>query len=226
MSIEPPVRVLHIDENLYHKTAVLRACYWFTDRCYLFATRTAPGLLDVQMRAKSVRGGGRGYQNGGPLFANFSPRLSLFSDHLRTVLAVKGSLRRAQQRRALDGSGPFRTTLLRRGNAHSERLPWQGTTSPPFWYPFSPPPTVSRLLVFSWGLSRCGGARAHSPLPPPAHRRNPRQAWLPRLAAHQHARDRRLGTARGCRPCAGGALPRLVLAGRFPYRSWPETVPR
>src|ERR1019366_1449529 len=27
------------------------------------------------------------------------------------------------------------------GKAHSERLPWQGTTSPPFWYPFSPPPT-------------------------------------------------------------------------------------
>src|ERR1022692_5230453 len=62
-----------------------------------------------------VRGGGRGYQNGGPPFANLSPRLSLFSDHLRTVLAVKGSLRRARQRRALDGSGPFLTTLLRRG---------------------------------------------------------------------------------------------------------------
>ena len=28
------------------------------------------------------------------------------------------------------------------GKAHSERLPWQGTTSPPFWYPFSPPPTA------------------------------------------------------------------------------------
>jgi His-Xaa-Ser system protein HxsD len=53
MSVEPPVRVLHIDENLYHKTAVLRACYWFTDRCYLFVTRTAPGLIDVQIRAKS-----------------------------------------------------------------------------------------------------------------------------------------------------------------------------
>src|ERR1017187_5179594 len=58
----------------------------------------------------AVRGGGRGYQNGGPLFANHSPRLSLFTDHLRTVLAVKGSLRRAQQRRALDRSGPFGTT--------------------------------------------------------------------------------------------------------------------
>ena len=43
----------------------------------------------------------------GPRFANSSPRLSLNCDHLRTVLAVKGSLRRAQQRRALDRSGPF-----------------------------------------------------------------------------------------------------------------------
>ena len=56
---------------------------------------------------RGVRGGGRGYHFGGPRFAELSPRLSLFSDHLRTVLAVKGSLRRAQQRRALDGSGPF-----------------------------------------------------------------------------------------------------------------------
>jgi His-Xaa-Ser system protein HxsD len=53
MSVETPVRVLHIDEGLYHKTAVLRACYWFTDRCYLFVTRTAPGLLDVQIRPKA-----------------------------------------------------------------------------------------------------------------------------------------------------------------------------
>ena len=35
--------------------------------------------------------------------------LSLLTDHLRTVLAVKGSLRRAQQRRALDCSGPFQS---------------------------------------------------------------------------------------------------------------------
>src|ERR1017187_7532704 len=73
-----------------------------------------------------VRGGGRGYQNGGPPFANLSPRLSLFSDHLRTFLAVKGSLRRAQQRRALDGSGPFRTTLLRRGKGSLRTAPLAG----------------------------------------------------------------------------------------------------
>src|ERR1039457_3654192 len=41
--------------------------------------------------SSSVRGGGRGYRFGGPPFAYISPRLSLFSDHLRTVLAVKGS---------------------------------------------------------------------------------------------------------------------------------------
>jgi AraC family transcriptional activator FtrA len=46
----------------------------------------------------------------GPLcsasFAGLSPRLSLLANDLRTVLAVKGPLRRAQQRRALDGCGP------------------------------------------------------------------------------------------------------------------------
>lgn len=52
MLVEAPVRVLHIDENLYHKTAVMRACYWFTDRCYLFLERPAPGLIDVHIRPK------------------------------------------------------------------------------------------------------------------------------------------------------------------------------
>ena len=37
---------------------------------------------------------------------SFAP-LSLLPHRLRTVLAAKGSLRRAQQRRALDRSGPF-----------------------------------------------------------------------------------------------------------------------
>ena len=39
-------------------------------------------------------------------------RLSLFGDDRRTVLAVKGSLRRTQRRRALDRSGPFVTHSL------------------------------------------------------------------------------------------------------------------
>jgi len=41
--------------------------------------------------------------------------LSLLLDFLRTVLAVKGSLRRAKLRRALDGSGPFRRIFLTGG---------------------------------------------------------------------------------------------------------------
>src|ERR1017187_4171186 len=41
------------------------------------------------------------------------------------------------------------------GKAHSELLPWQGTTSPPFWYPFSPPPTSggrTRSLPVVWPI--------------------------------------------------------------------------
>ena len=53
MSHAAPERVLHIDETLYHKSVVLRACYWFTDRCYLFVARSQPGVLDVTVRAKS-----------------------------------------------------------------------------------------------------------------------------------------------------------------------------
>jgi His-Xaa-Ser system protein HxsD len=53
MSVEAPIRILSIDESLYHRTAVLRACYWFTDRCYLFVARTAPGALEVHIRPKS-----------------------------------------------------------------------------------------------------------------------------------------------------------------------------
>lgn len=42
--------------------------------------------------------------------------LSLFAQHLRTVLAVKASLRRAF-RRDLDGCGPFRKDVLLRGKS-------------------------------------------------------------------------------------------------------------
>jgi hypothetical protein len=38
------------------------------------------------------------------------------------------------------------------GKAHSERLPWQGTTSPPFWYPFRrhrQPDTTKPLWIYS-----------------------------------------------------------------------------
>ena len=55
-------------------------------------------------------GGGQGATTfGSHLASPARNRLSLFGDGRRTVLAVKGSLRRAQQRRALDRSGPFVT---------------------------------------------------------------------------------------------------------------------
>lgn len=65
---------------------------------------------------------GEGTKGADRLSPIFRPRLSLFSDHLKTVLAVKGSLLRAQQRRALDG---FRAVpdnhFSAEENAHSER---------------------------------------------------------------------------------------------------------
>lgn len=44
---------IDIDESLYHSQAVLRTCYWFTDRCYVFVIREAPGHLKVRFRAKA-----------------------------------------------------------------------------------------------------------------------------------------------------------------------------
>ena len=101
-----------------------------------------------------VRGAGRGYQNGGTPFATLSPRLSLFSDHLRTVLAVKGSLRGAQQRRALDGSGRFRTTLLRRGKGSLRTAPLAGDRFAAILVPFfAATDTAARVFrIFVGGI--------------------------------------------------------------------------
>ena len=59
-SQEPVLRTedevcLIVDETVYSREAVLRACYWFTDRCYLFVSRSGPQRLRVSIRAK--RGG-------------------------------------------------------------------------------------------------------------------------------------------------------------------------
>jgi len=48
---EDDVRLL-VDETVYSREAVLRACYWFTDRCYLFVSRPGPQRLLVSIRAK------------------------------------------------------------------------------------------------------------------------------------------------------------------------------
>src|ERR1035437_3216061 len=84
---------------------------------------------------------------------HLSPRLSLFSDHLRTVLAVKGSLRRAQQPRALDGSGPFRTTLLRRGKGSLRTAPLAGDLFAAILVPFfaaTPSGDILRMPRLAW----------------------------------------------------------------------------
>lgn len=52
----PDEIVVNVDETVYHLTAVLRACYWFTDRCYVFVSRPSPGFLSVHIRAKTSTG--------------------------------------------------------------------------------------------------------------------------------------------------------------------------
>jgi His-Xaa-Ser system protein HxsD len=43
---------LQISEAVYSRTALLRTCYWFTDRCYIFVTKEASGFA-VEIRAKA-----------------------------------------------------------------------------------------------------------------------------------------------------------------------------
>jgi His-Xaa-Ser system protein HxsD len=45
--------VLIVEESIYSKDALLRTCYWFTDRCYLFISRLGPNQFSVRIRAKS-----------------------------------------------------------------------------------------------------------------------------------------------------------------------------
>jgi His-Xaa-Ser system protein HxsD len=44
---------LLVDEDIYSKEALLRTCYWFTDRCYLFVSRAGPNRFSVHIRAKA-----------------------------------------------------------------------------------------------------------------------------------------------------------------------------
>jgi hypothetical protein len=98
--------------------------------------RNAPSLVSARhTRASSTHPNGRSPRNSPlitnhqtpvwrraqlPIYPNTNPTtslvpwlfLSLIPDVLRTVLAVKGSLRRARLRRALDRSGPFSNTPL------------------------------------------------------------------------------------------------------------------
>lgn len=44
--------VIDVDESIYNRSTVLRACYWYTDRCYVFVERKSPNILAVHMHAK------------------------------------------------------------------------------------------------------------------------------------------------------------------------------
>jgi len=46
--------VLLVDESIYSKEALLRTCYWFTDRCYLFISRLGPNQFSVRIRPKAL----------------------------------------------------------------------------------------------------------------------------------------------------------------------------
>jgi len=69
-----------------------------------------------------------------PYFVHRSPPPFPHFNRPGTVLAVKGSLRRAQQRRALDGSGPFQKNFSwDEGKAPLAKRLSDGATSLPFW---------------------------------------------------------------------------------------------
>jgi His-Xaa-Ser system protein HxsD len=48
----PEVLSFDVAEAVYSRDALLRTCYWFTDRCYVFITRT-PGTFTVHLQAKA-----------------------------------------------------------------------------------------------------------------------------------------------------------------------------
>ncbi len=41
-----------VDETIYSREAVLRACYWFTDRCHVFLSRAEAGVFSVRITVK------------------------------------------------------------------------------------------------------------------------------------------------------------------------------
>jgi His-Xaa-Ser system protein HxsD len=41
-----------VDEKIYSRGALLRTCYWFTDRCYIFISASDENRLKVHLRLK------------------------------------------------------------------------------------------------------------------------------------------------------------------------------
>ena len=60
--MEPIVRseseiTLLVDETIYSRTALLKTCYWFTNRCYIFVYRHDEQHLAVRLASKLGNGG-------------------------------------------------------------------------------------------------------------------------------------------------------------------------
>ncbi len=56
-AIHDNVLSVDVNESVYARDAVLRTAYWFTDRCYLYITRTGPGLFRVHFKPKAAKPG-------------------------------------------------------------------------------------------------------------------------------------------------------------------------
>lgn len=55
VTIDDGVALLPIDELVYSRDAVLRTCYWYTDRCYVFISRpSGKGTLLISLRMKNL----------------------------------------------------------------------------------------------------------------------------------------------------------------------------
>jgi His-Xaa-Ser system protein HxsD len=44
--------ILDVNESIYCRDAILRACYWFSDRCHSFVTQSNPGILSITLTPK------------------------------------------------------------------------------------------------------------------------------------------------------------------------------
>jgi His-Xaa-Ser system protein HxsD len=60
--VEPIVRTeseitFLVDETIYGRIAVLKTCYWFTNRCYIFVYRHDEQHLAVRLASKPGNGG-------------------------------------------------------------------------------------------------------------------------------------------------------------------------
>src|SRR5450755_70852 len=115
--------------------------------------------------ATTVRGGGRGYHFGGhvsPMFRPAFPSSAIISER-----SSPSRVRCAAPNNGAPLTAPGRSdnTFWTEGKAHAERPIGQGATSPPKWYPFSPPPTGAQGAAHRPGTpggpERRGGHRRH-----------------------------------------------------------------